>query len=177
VTGGSIRTRFVLIRHGELRRIEPAAIIYGSPLARAAQSAQLVASVSHDVRLDERLCELDFGDFEGLTYDDIAAKWPRIYRDWMQRPAHVTCPNGESVAAMRYRVRKAFQQFRQRHGGQTIAVVSHAGVHRIALGSALRLRLADTFRLHQDHAHVSVMDYLGDEPLVQIVNADVCAAC
>jgi broad specificity phosphatase PhoE len=158
-------------RIGHWLRHAPVAAVYASPLTRAAHSATLLARAAGEVRLDERLCEMYFGDFEGLTYDEIAARFPSIYRRWMRCPTHVTCPGGEEFASMRQRVRTVLQRVRRHHPGQTIAIVSHAGVNRIALGTALGIRASHLFRLHQDHGCVNVVEYVDGAPVVRLVNA------
>ena len=54
--------------------------IVASPLSRARRSAApAVESTGLSLRLDDRLVEIDFGDAEGLTPDEIAERWPA---DW-----------------------------------------------------------------------------------------------
>ncbi len=54
------------------------------------------------------LKEIDFGDFEGLTYDEIAGRYPDLYRQWMESPTEVQFPNGECFDDMRIRVFDGF---------------------------------------------------------------------
>jgi ribonuclease H / adenosylcobalamin/alpha-ribazole phosphatase len=193
-------TRLILVRHGEpdeavrnrcygrldpglssagreqMRRTwrllsgEPAAI-YSSPSRRAVESVNLRASAAPAVTIEGRLREIDFGEFEGLAYRDIAQRFPETYAEWMTRPTEVTFPGGENLAAMTTRVQEALACIRQRHAGMTVAVVSHGGVNRIALAMALGLEPRVIFRLAQSYACVNVIDYIGDEPSVLVMNA------
>jgi alpha-ribazole phosphatase/probable phosphoglycerate mutase len=71
---------------------------------------------------------------------------------------------------MAARVRDTFEDLRRTHTGQVVAIVSHGGVNRIALATALGLDLARIFRLDQAYACVNVVDYFAHEPVVRLVN-------
>ncbi len=152
---------------------EPLSAIYASPRKRTLESAGILA-VPHacGVRIDEDLREIDFGDFEGLAYDEIALRYPEIYRQWMQRPTEVQFPGGESFAAMRVRVTRAISALRERHAGQSIALATHGGVIRIALAQALSIPAANIFRIAQRYAAVNLIVFMDHHPIVELVNQD-----
>jgi alpha-ribazole phosphatase len=153
---------------------EPITSIYTSPRSRARESASIIAAaVSHAVEVAEDLREIDFGHFEGLTYDEIAARYPDLYRKWMEKPTEVLFPNGESFAEMRTRVLKAFEAIQHKHDGETIAIVSHGGVNRIVLAGALKMPDACIFRLAQDYAAVNLLAFIDGVPVVQLLNHHV----
>jgi alpha-ribazole phosphatase len=196
-------TRLILLRHGEpdqtvhgrcygrldpglsrrgreqmrqawrLLNDQPATAIYSSPSRRAVESANLRAVAIPAAAIDDRLREIDFGAFEGLTYLEISARYPRQYVEWMTQPTNVAFPDGESFVTMSGRVRTAIDQIRRLHSGKTVAIVSHGGVNRIVLAAALDLDARHIFRLDQAYACVNVIDYLGDEPVVRVMNATV----
>jgi len=65
---------------------EPLAAIYSSDLQRAFDTAQAIAEATGlDVVADETLRERHFGDMEGLTHDEILARWPVEGRRWRER--------------------------------------------------------------------------------------------
>ena len=155
----------------EYLRSEPIACIYSSPRSRAQQGARTLAfSVSQPVEIIEDLREIEFGDFEGLSYDEIAVRYPDLYRKWMERPTEVLFPNGESFPEMRNRVLKAFEDIRRKHDGQTIAIVSHGGVNRILLAGALQIPDTCIFRLAQDYAAINLLAFMHGLPVVQLLN-------
>jgi alpha-ribazole phosphatase/probable phosphoglycerate mutase len=150
---------------------EPITSIYTSPRSRAREGARiLAATVSHPVEVVEGLREIDFGDFEGLTYDEIAARYPDLYRKWMEKPTEVLFPNGESFPEMRTRVLKSFEAIQHKHDGETIAIVSHGGVNRIVLAGALQIPDKCIFRLAQDYAAVNLLAFMHGFPVVQLLN-------
>ena len=199
-------TRLILLRHGEpdetvrgrcygrldpglspagreqMRRIwrlvnrQPPAAIYTSPSRRAIESASMRATTTPGATILESLREIDFGAFEGLTYDDISMRYPDAYAEWMTRPTEVMFPGGESFAVMAARVRDALERIRRTHAGETVAIVSHGGVNRVALAAVLELDTRHIFRLAQPYACANVIDYVDDEPLVRVMNA-TCEPC
>lgn len=150
---------------------QPLAAVYASPRRRASDTARRLAQPRGlAVTLREDLSELDFGDFEGLSYDEVARREPAFYRAWMERPTEAQFPNGESFAVMQARVLRAAAEIRRACAGSAAAIVAHGGTNRIILGDALRLAAADIFRLGQDYAGISVIDYYEDFPVVRLLN-------
>jgi len=149
----------------------PLAAIYSSPRLRATRTAEAVAA-PHG--LSPRICsafrELDFGDFEGRTYDEIAASHAELYRQWMETPTEVQFPNGESFTRMRERVLGAYRPLLATHESQTIAIVTHGGVVRILLADALDIPPRNIFRIAQRYAALCHIRYLGDHSSVELLN-------
>ncbi len=150
----------------------PIMAIYTSPRRRARESAAIIATQKRlaDVRVEDRLCEIDFGEFEGMTYDELAMHYPEEYLAWMNRPTEVIFPGGESFEQMRDRVTCATTQIRASHTAQTVVLVTHGGVNRIILAESLRMESRDIFRLDQTYAGISMIDYYDGTPLVRLVN-------
>lgn len=146
-------------------------ILYASPRIRATQSAEILAdALGLPMVVDERLAEIDFGRFEGLTYEACEAEFPELYARWMRAPTQVQFPEGESFAQMKARVLAAGREYRDRHGRASVGIVAHGGVGRIVLADALGLPDPNIFRIGQDYAAVSTVDFFGDVPLVRECN-------
>jgi broad specificity phosphatase PhoE len=122
-----------------------------SPLERARQTAAAFG-VEHEV--DDRLIELDYGDFDGVPMGDVAAS---IWSTW-RSDLEFAPPGGESIAALGRRVRAALDDLAQEAVGQTIAVVSH--VSPIKAGVAWALETGDelTWRLYVAPASITRID-------------------
>jgi broad specificity phosphatase PhoE len=69
--------------------------IVSSPMLRALETAQAVAT-GRPVEVDERLRELDYGQWEGLTYEEIEARDPALRARWDHDPGSTHSPSGES---------------------------------------------------------------------------------
>lgn len=145
--------------------------IYSSPRRRALESAKIIArrnGIFFDVC--ENLAEINFGDFEGKTYRELEKDFPETFKQWMEKPTEVEFPNGESFTQIQHRVLENTLEILKKCKGETIAIVSHGGVNRIILAHFLKIENADIFRIGQEYACVNVIDFLGDFPLVKIVN-------
>ncbi|TQF14842.1 histidine phosphatase family protein [Myxococcus llanfairpwllgwyngyllgogerychwyrndrobwllllantysiliogogogochensis] len=146
--------------------------LYSSPRRRALDTAKRVAEGRGlDIRVEEAFREIDFGLFEGLTYEEAERQFPEVYAEWMAHPERVRFPEGETFSEMRERVRAGGRVLRARHVGQCFALVSHGGVNRTLLAESLGMADKHLFRLDQVHAAVNVIDFYGDEPVVKLTNA------
>ena len=103
-----------------------------SPLERAAHTASIALEPLGLVATqDARLCEVAFGEFEGLTYEEVAKKWPQHKRtadvdlfDW-----HFDVPAGESLDSTRIRAKSFLDDLT----GPSI-IVTHGMTSRVLRG-------------------------------------------
>jgi broad specificity phosphatase PhoE len=95
---------------------------------RARETAAAVAAAhGADVRLDERLREFDFGSWEGLTWDEIVARFPRAAASGRTSARDYAPDGGERFALVCDRVR-AFLEDANASRASRVVAVSHAGV-------------------------------------------------
>jgi alpha-ribazole phosphatase len=150
---------------------EPVEAVLSSPRRRAVDTATPVAGrhgLGVEVVADLR--ELDFGELEGRTYDEIADTLPELYAAWMTHPTRVRFPGGECYAELRARSLAAVAAVRRRFPSGTVVVVAHGGVVRSVLADVLGLPDEGIFRLAVGPASLSTIEWLGDEPVVTGVN-------
>ena len=156
----------------------PIEAIYTSPLQRCRQAAEiLAASRSCPVESLDAFRELDFGEWEGRRYEEIAALYPDLFRQWMTRPTDTKFPGGECFREMYARVITATRNLRSRHAGQSIALVIHGGVIRIILADALGMEPPNIFRLGQRYGAINLIRYFGEIPIVELMNAKAAGNC
>lgn len=141
--------------------------VYVSPRRRAVQTAAMLGGTPG---VDDRLRELDFGELEGRTYDEIEREQPAFFRRWMETPTLVRFPGGESYGELRERVAAAVDDVVAAHAARTVGFVSHGGVIRAALAVALGLPDDRAFALDIGYARISVVDWFGGTPVVRLVN-------
>ncbi len=145
--------------------------VYSSPRLRAVDTAAAVSYACQlDTLIEQSLAELDFGDFEGLSYQEVEQRYPDLYKQWMKHPTKVRFPNGESYDQMSTRVIDSMSQLKMKHKGQTIVTVAHGGVNRIVLANVLMLEPEMVFRLDQSYGAVSCVDYYDETPVLRIMN-------
>jgi len=155
-------------------RETPIDAVYSSPLSRAVATAAAVAS-SHGVepRLRGDLREIDFGEFEGRTFDEIASSHPDLYARWMRDPTSVRFPGGESYIDLSERATREITRIRREHEGRSVAVVTHGGVIRAVLAEILGVTGPMVFRIDQSWGGMSRVDWIGGEPIIRSSNVVV----
>jgi alpha-ribazole phosphatase/probable phosphoglycerate mutase len=148
--------------------------IYASPRLRCKEGAEIIgARHGCAIVIDAGFAELDFGECEGHTYDEIAASHPELYREWMAHPAQVQFPGGESLPQMRDRVLAALAKLRAAQPEANVALIAHGGVNRIILAETLGMPSENLFRIAQRYAAINVIRYVEGEPVVELLNAAI----
>ena len=107
--------------------------VYSSPLQRALETAQIIAR-GKPIRRDARLAEIDHGDWQGRTHQEIATEWPHQWHAWKSDPDRFTPPGGESIADVQLRVREFLAEIE----GDAILCVSHGVVIQAFLATMSR---------------------------------------
>lgn len=129
--------------------------VFSSPLRRAAQTAA-ACFPGRAVELQELLNNLDLGRWSGRRKKEIAAEEPELWRRWLAEPERMSFPGGESLAAMKARVRH-FNRLLTDAAEERIAVVSHRSVLKALLAEALGLGGKWFWKFHLDNASVTVL--------------------
>lgn len=108
--------------------------IYSSDLRRASQTAKAIAQRT-GIAVDclTGLREIDFGQWEGLTWHEIEVQFPDEADFWLREFPSLSAPGGEAYAAFTARVETTIAAVLRNAGSMTIAVVTHRGVMRHAL--------------------------------------------
>lgn len=106
--------------------------IYSSDLPRCRETAEILVP-GRDIIISRRLRELDFGAWEGQTYEELMGRAPTRYSRWLRDPYSVTPPRGETLHHLAKRVRSMVGALARRHANQTLALVTHGGPIRILL--------------------------------------------
>lgn len=154
----------------DLARRETIDVILSSPLARARQTARYLSTATGvDVTVDDGLLEIDFGAWDGLSFQEARERDPELHERWTTDTA-VSPPGGESIQALHRRVTAWRKEVVAQHPGKTVAVVTH--VHPIK--SLIRQGLGcgpEVFRnLFLDLASWSIIDFSGDSGVIRAVN-------
>ena len=116
------------------------AAVYASPLERARTSAEIIAKPHRlAVTVEAAFREMAFGLWEGLTRDEVAARFPEASRTWRSAPHELRLDGGETLVDVAARVGRGLQALREGRGGQTLVLVTHAVVARLLVLAALGL--------------------------------------
>ncbi len=147
--------------------------VYASSLKRAMDTGKAVADrLGLEVVGCDELREIYFGDWEGLTYDEIHDGWPTEHEGLFNRPDITVCPNGEGFAQVQERAVAKLQELLKKHEGETFVIAAHGGVNRTILCYALGLPVQYMWNIRQDNTAVNVISfYEGGKRTVDLMNS------
>jgi probable phosphoglycerate mutase len=137
-------------------------VIVASPLRRTRETAEIVAAaLGLPVTFDKDLVELDFGDVEGLTFDEAREKHPLAARRFMS-DITVAAPGGESIVDVGTRVSRARRRILSDHAGRTVLVVSHVTPIKLFLAAGLGTGEDVVHRVFLDAASLCTVAWSSD---------------
>lgn len=144
--------------------------VYSSDLKRAYETAEIIFK-NNSIEKIADFREMNFGLFEGLKYEEIVGRYPKLYRDWVDNPEKVKIPNGEGLRDLRKRVKDKLALILFQQPGKTLAVVTHSGPIRVILCDALKLGLNMFWQIGQETGALNIIDYAKESsPAVAKVN-------
>ncbi len=108
---------------------EDATAIYSSDLLRVYETAQIIARHT-GLRIIQKpgLREMHFGDWQGLSTDQIKTRDPEIYAARRERPFDVPPPGGETWVRFYQRAVDTLKAILQSTDAQRLIVATHSGV-------------------------------------------------
>lgn len=131
-----------------------------SPLSRCRETASIVFRGSRVV-FDEDLAEIDFGDWEMKTWQEISEKYPEKAEKWSRQEDDFCFPQGESVKAFFERIKRVagkIVEYALSDENHTIAVFAHGGVIKSLICRWLGIPPEKHFHFAADIASVSCMN-------------------
>jgi broad specificity phosphatase PhoE len=139
-------------------RAVPLAAVITSDLQRARRTGEILG-VPHGLApaVLPALREMAMGRWEGLTAEEISAREPEAFVEWMSRVGEFPFPDGESLGDLLGRAWPAFEAIAEEFAGRAVAVVAHGGTNRALLCQALGVPLDRLLAFGQDYAALSVL--------------------
>lgn len=136
----------------------PFAGVYSSPLHRARQTAEEIAS-QHDLAVEtiEALSECDVGRWEGRSWPQIQETDREAYDRFMTEPEVHGYAGGENMTQLMARVAPAFAQIMQENVGRIVVAVAHNVVNRSYIGRLLDLHAANARNIPQHNCGINVI--------------------
>jgi broad specificity phosphatase PhoE len=117
--------------------------IYASPMKRVQQTlAPLLLNGTPQPVILPGLREVDFGDWTGLAWDDVHARFGISAYQWLEQLECDGIANAECGETLLDRVEPCLRQILAAHPGQQVGIFCHGGIIRVLLGILLRWPLA-----------------------------------
>lgn len=134
-----------------------------SPLARAFATGR---AIRHDVTVDDRWIEFDYGEYDGLPISELPAG---MWDEWHLNTSFAP-PGGESLLQLDTRVRAACEELAPLAESRDVVVVSHVGPIKSAVAWALDVGVEISWRCHLDVASVCRIGFTHRGPMLRSFN-------
>ena len=146
--------------------------IYSSTLKRAYQTiAEIADYQKKEVITIADLMEIDFGQWEGLTFSEIEDKYPDLAKKWAKDPTCCKPPEGEHIKEVETRVGKTIDKIVDENDDNKILIATHGGIVRIMMAYLLDLPLSRIFSIEVDNVSVSRIKFYKHYPVVKLLNS------
>lgn len=148
---------------------QPIDAIYSSPLERCMETAEpLAGQRGLKVQMEPALMEVDYGGWQGADLRELSKlpEWGQV----QHYPSIFRFPGGETLREVQYRAVGAIERLRDTHPDQIVAVFSHGDIIRTVLAHYLGVPLDLFQRLAIATASVSVLGFLGGQPMLLAIN-------
>ena len=146
-------------------------VIVASPLRRTRETAEIVAAaLGLTPEFDDDLVELDFGEIEGLTFEEARERHPLAARRFGS-DVTTAAPGGESVMDVGTRVARARRRILERHAGKSVLVVTHMTPIKLMLTAGLDVDEDVVHRVFLEAASLCAVTWSSDgRSSVRLVN-------
>ena len=149
----------------------PLSAIYASPMKRVQQTlAPLLVNGTPKPIILQDLREVDFGDWTGLPWEEVHAKFGISAFAWLEQLECDGIANAESAETLQERVEPCLRQILADHSGQQVAVVCHGGIIRMLLGILLRWPLARMVAFEIEYASLTQVVVHPHKAELQLLN-------
>lgn len=150
--------------------------ILSSDLSRALVTAETIRGNRQlEIKTDERLREINFGDWEKLLFTEIEERWPGLIDQMYRRPDIVKVPNGESFQEVQDRAWSAVSDFlNENNEDETILITCHGGTIRTILCKLLDISISHCWNFSQGNTAINRVFYNGmgesDHNILNLLN-------
>ena len=147
--------------------------VYSSDLSRARETAaQIAQKFGCEVHPEADLREMNFGEWEGLSHEEIHRRWPEAESDLWLRPDLLCTPGGETVQQVQERAMQTIDRILATEPEDSaIVIVAHGAVIRSILCAMLHIPLRYFWSIRQDNTAISVAQRLEGKWFIELVNS------
>ena len=144
-------------------KLVPPSAIISSPIARTRETAQVIADqLGLTVEIEDDIAEIAFGEWDGHTNQEVAARWPEQYNAW-RGDVQIAPPGGESLEDFDLRVQRGRARILEQYEGQTVVVVSHVMPIRGFIKAATASDWPIYWRASVAPCSITVLRFWGEE--------------
>ncbi|WP_196594039.1 alpha-ribazole phosphatase [Pectinatus sottacetonis] len=134
--------------------------VYCSDLKRTRCTAEIIAKKFNlPLTPTKNLREMNFGQWEGMLFEDINKKWPNVIKNFFDDPLSVNIPEGESFPEVQHRAMQSLKKIIAANNGKNVAIIAHGGVNRAILSSTVHIPLQYIWSISQSNTAYNIMSY------------------
>ena len=153
---------------------EKISTIYSSDLRRALLTAETIASPHRPEFITcPELKEINFGQLEGLTFDEVSEFYPEVMQLWRERNPKLRYPGGESLDEFNERVTSFLSRLEKHGDEETVLILAHAGVLRTLICQLLDVEPWHRWQLCLDLASLTIIETYPQGTILSLLN-DTC---
>lgn len=139
---------------------ERLARVVSSPLSRALDTARAVAAPHGlEPETDTAFIDLDFGEWQGRSRDEVAAAEPSLFSNWLRDPGSVRFPGGETLEVVRAAACARLDALVRESGGETFALATHRVVVKLLVLHALGMPVSGFWRIAADTCGITTFTF------------------
>jgi len=143
----------------ELKKF-PLKYIYCSPLYRARQTAEAIGKqCGVEIKIEESFNNIELGSWEGRFMKEIAQEYPKEWELWVHNPEKLRVKDMETLYDVQKRAKTCLDNLVSKHGGETLAVVSHRAVLKPLISACLNIASPYFWKIHFDTASYSLLSH------------------
>ncbi|MFC2035805.1 histidine phosphatase family protein [Chloroflexota bacterium] len=144
--------------------------IYSSPLKRALRTAETIANYHQlKVVITPSLVDLNFGQWQGLSLQEVKDKHKEFYTEWINNPEQITIPGGESLNDIKERTISMVNEVTAKYDG-SVVMVSHRVVNKVIICALLGLDNSHFWNIRQDTCGITTFIYENEQFILTKLN-------
>lgn len=145
--------------------------VYSSDLKRALATAEVISSGHKvDIVACPELREMNYGDAEGLTFQEINRRYPEAAKSIINFNLQLEFPGGESFEGFIKRTTKFLDRLNEHKSSATILVAAHSGPLRVLVCDLLGIDQDHWWQIRCDNASLSIMDTYPKGAIISLLN-------
>ncbi len=149
--------------------------VYSSPLKRAVKTARAVAGhQALEVNIVQNLIDFDYGEWQGLSRQEVSERYPELFQDWADLPEQVRMPRGESLEDVRKRAWPFIEDSVLTGGEGRVVLVSHRVVNKVLICAMLGLDNSNFWNIRLDNCGITRFSYEGNRLILTRHNDTAC---
>ena len=132
-------------------------VIYSSPIERAKNTAEIVGKhISIDVRIDDRLIELDMGKFTGKPYDEIFSSHGNVFMKFYRGELEIAHNGVETFEQVKKRIRDMVDHVIDNHPDENVVLVTHMDPIKAMLSTVVSFSPENLYELIIPNASLNI---------------------